>query len=186
LGGHAQKHRKEQQKEVVMEAKTSGKHKFFKDSGMTFKEVYDFAFKDSFIPIIKNLAKELKEDSFMEILKRAAYEAALQEGQNEAKDRPNNDFANFTAWARDSINFWKHFLTLDIVEDTDKAFEIKVTECLYAKTFRENDAGDIGYVTICHPDYAFCQGFNPKIKMIRTKTLMQGDDCCNHRWIWEE
>ena len=27
--------------------------------------------------------------------------------------------------------------------------------------------------------------FNPKMRMIRTKTLMQGDDCCNNRYIIE-
>ena len=25
--------------------------------------------------------------------------------------------------------------------------------------------------------------FNPAFKMERTKTLMEGDDCCNHRYI---
>jgi len=27
--------------------------------------------------------------------------------------------------------------------------------------------------------------FNPKLKMIRSKTLMQGHDCCNHRYVVE-
>jgi len=46
---------------------------------------------------------------------------------------------------------------------------------------RELNATDIGYAVICHGDYAYCQGFNPKIRLIRTKTLMQGDDCCEFR-----
>ena len=76
-------------------------------------------------------------------------------------------------------------LTLEIVEDTPQAVEVKVTECLWAKTFREMGAAEIGYSLICYRDYADCQGFNPSITMIRSKTLMQGDDYCNHRFVWE-
>jgi hypothetical protein len=168
-----------------MSAETSDKHKFFEDAGMTFQEVYDFAYK-GFISLMQNLANELGEDRFIEILKRAASEAASQGGQDAAKSLPNNDFAAFTAWAKDLNRFWKHVLTFDIVEDTDRALEVRITECLWAKTFREGGASDIGYARVCHQDYVYCQAFNPKIKMIRTKTLMQGDDYCNHRWIWEE
>ena len=56
----------------------------------------------------------------------------------------------------------------------------------WAKTFREAGSADIGYAAVCHEDYAACQAFNPKIKMIRTKTLMQGDGCCDHRLIWQD
>ncbi|UCG88709.1 MAG: L-2-amino-thiazoline-4-carboxylic acid hydrolase [Gemmatimonadota bacterium] len=34
-------------------------------------------------------------------------------------------------------------------------------------------------------DFTMCRGFNPNIRMERTKILMQGHDCCNHRWILE-
>jgi len=57
-------------------------------------------------------------------------------------------------------------------------------ECLTAEVFREEDAAEIGYATVCHADFALPEGFNPKIKLIRDKTLMQGHDCCNHRYVW--
>lgn len=168
-----------------MEEKTSDKHKFQEDSGMTFEEVYNFAYK-GYIGLMQALAKELGGDSFLEALKRAASQSAAQGAKKEAEDAPSNDLGAFTAGIRDRNRFWKHVLSLDIVEDTETAFEVKVSECLWAKTFREGNAADIGYAGVCHPDFAACQAFNPKIRMIRTKTLMQGDDCCNHRWVWEE
>jgi hypothetical protein len=166
-----------------MSIETSTKHKFLEGSNMTFQEVFEFAFK-SFIPELHSLAKELGEAQFLEALKKIALESALKDGQTAARQLPRNDFAAFNAWAREPNHFWKHALTFEIVEDTSQAFEVRVTECLWAKTFRELGATDIGYVLICHPDYAYCQGFNPQITMSRSQTLMQGDNYCNHRWVW--
>jgi hypothetical protein len=60
-----------------------------------------------------------------------------------------------------------------------------VTRCLWAQTFREAGAADIGYATMCHPDFSSAPAFNPKIRMSRPKTLMQGNDHGNDRWVVE-
>ena len=64
------------------------------------------------------------------------------------------------------------------------AFEMKVAECLTASTFLAQNAGDIGYALVCWGDYAWAEGYNPKIKLVRDKTLMEGHAYCNHRYIW--
>jgi hypothetical protein len=79
----------------------------------------------------------------------------------------------------------QHALEAEIVEQTPDAFEYRVTKCLWSKAFRESAAADIGYAIICHPDYAVARSLNPKLKLIRTKTLMQGDDCCVLRYVME-
>jgi hypothetical protein len=150
---------------------------------VTFQEVFDFAYK-SLIPVLQGFAVELGEDRFLEFLKKVSLELALKAGQDSARQLPCNDFAAFNASMREPSHFAKHVLALEMVEDTPQAFEVRVTECLWAKTFREMGAAEIGYSLICHRDYADCQGFNPRITMIRSKTLMQGDDCCNHRFVW--
>lgn len=152
---------------------------------MSFEEVYGFAYTN-FISLIRNLAGELDREDFVELLQRASSDAAAAEERKLAESLPSNDFEAWTDTLREPDRFWRHVLTTQVVEDTEKAFEVKITECLWAKTFREADAADIGYAVICHPDYAYCQAFNPKIRMIRTKTLMQGDEYCNHRWVWED
>lgn len=169
-----------------MDTKTFGKHKFADDSEMTFEEVSDLAFGSFLIPFIQGLADELEDRSFIETLKRAATRAGSRRGVDHAKALGSNDFEAFTGVMRDPDRFLTHVITYDVVEDTDETFEIKVTECLWAKTFRANDAQDIGHAAICHPDFAEALAFNPKMRMTRTKTLMQGHDCCNHHWTWEE
>ena len=166
-----------------MDVETVVKHKFLEGSNMTFQEAYHFAFHD-IIPILENLARELGRDYFLEAIKKAASEYGLRLGQDAACHVPCNDLAAFTASMRDPDHFAKHVLTVEIVEDTPQAIEVKVTECLWAKTFREMGAANIGYLLICYRDYADCQGFNPKITLTRSKTLMQRDDCCNHRFVW--
>jgi hypothetical protein len=105
-------------------------------------------------------------------------------GQRQAKKSSDNSFQTYIADFKEP-GAYKNTLTKTIVEDTEKAFELKVTECIWAKTFLDAGAGNIGYASVCYGDYSWPQGFNPKIKMIRDKTLMQGHDCCNHRYILE-
>jgi len=163
------------------------KHKFLEDSHMSYEEVFNFAFKFEGIPLLQNLAQRLKGIDFIEMLKAVTYERAIEDGKEAAKRSPKNDFAAFTSRNKKLYSgpFYNHVLTYKIVEDTEKVFEKKITECLWAKTFREANASDIGYANHCHGDYGFVEGFNPKIRLTRTKTLMQGDDCCHFRWVWE-
>jgi hypothetical protein len=165
-------------------AKSEKKHKFLEDSGMSFQQVFDFAFKEFYIPLMQSFANEIGKDEFIETLKKARSELSKQEGQNLAKSLGKNDMASLAAFLKDNV-FTKNTFTDEIVEETDQAFAANTTECLYAKTFREADAADIGYASFCHGDYAFTSAFNPEMKMIRTKTLMQGHDCCNHRGVME-
>ena len=161
------------------------RHKFEVDSGMAFQGVFDFAFK-TFVPLLRSLAEELGERQVLSVLKRLAGESGFEAGQADARLQPTNDFAAFHRRLREPNHFWKHVLTFDIVENSPRAFAIRVVECLWAKTFREIGAEAIGFSLICHPDYDYCRGFNPRITMSRSKTLMQGHSYCDHCWVWAE
>jgi predicted hydrocarbon binding protein len=160
-------------------------HKFLADSGMSYAEVFGFAFANYYIPTMHGLRAQIGKDDFIAMLKEASAEAGRRGGEYQARSVPSNDLATFKAWATDPDPLSQHALSWEIVEDTDNAFEVKISECLWAKTFREAEAADIGYAGICHGDFAWAPAYNPKLRMERTKTLMQGHDCCNHRWLWE-
>jgi len=170
---------------MSVEQKDSDKHKFLHDSEMTYQDVFNYAFRWLFVPLLQNLGNRLGENNLIAMLKEAASQVRVQGEQQAAGQVPSNDLATFTGWAREPNPFWQNTLTFEIVEDTERAFEVKVTECLWAKTFRDAGSEAIGYATVCHGDFAACEAFNPRIKMIRTQTLMEGHDCCNHRWIWQ-
>ena len=135
-----------------------------------------------FVRLARALEKEMGKEKLIEFLKETTTERGLEIGKNQASRSPDNSLDTYVNQFRGG---YENSLTKEIVEDTEKAFELKVTECLWASAFHRMDAGDLGYAWVCFGDYAWARGFNPKIEMVRDKTLMQGHDFCNHRYIWK-
>lgn len=79
----------------------------------------------------------------------------------------------------------QHALDAQIVEQSAEAFEYRVKKCLRARVFRDQDAGDIGYAMVCYPDYPVAKSMNPKLRLIRTQTLMRGNDSCSLRYVMD-
>lgn len=164
----------------------SSPHKFLEDSEMSFKALFRFTFQNYYIPCLERLAGEIGRARLIEMLKRLTSDAVAERQKQGIKDLPNTDFETFLARSKAGMNrFVKHVLTWEDGEHTDKSVKTIFTECLWATTFREANASDIGYAAICYPDYAAASAFNPKIKLIRSKTLMEGYDCCDFQYVWD-
>jgi hypothetical protein len=43
--------------------------------------------------------------------------------------------------------------------------------------------GELGLAALCNMDYHWPTAFNRNFKMQRDRTLMQGHDHCNHRYL---
>jgi hypothetical protein len=160
------------------------KHKFdgLLDRPLTYRQFFATRYGE-FIQLAKALEKEMGQEKLLAFLKKNTEARLYQMGQQQAKQSPDQNFLTYVKMFKGPS--YEKTLTMEIVEDTDRAFELKVAECIWASVFLQAKAGEIGYAAVCFGDYAWAQGFNPKIKMIRDKTLMQGHDCCNHRYVWE-
>jgi hypothetical protein len=137
---------------------------------------------DYMIRFIKHLQSTMAEKELITMLKGFSAENGRQVGERQAKEAANTTFRTFVEIFRPPN--YQYTLTHEIVEDTPKAFQLKVTKCLWANTY--NDAGvggEIGHAAICNMDYTWPTAFNPAFKMERDRTLMQGDDQCNHRYL---
>jgi hypothetical protein len=73
-------------------------------------------------------------------------------------------------------------LQLDLKLRQADRLEFDVTRCRYADMYRELGIAELGAVLSCNRDGAFCSGFNPGIRLTRTKTIMAGDDHCDFRY----
>jgi hypothetical protein len=147
-------------------------------SGMSYEQVFQFAYARSFIPTIKLLAERVGLD----VIQDTACESAAQAVDAAAASSPDRSLAAWAKMLKEPDEILRHAIAFDIVEDSETAFEIRVTECLWASTFRAADAADLGYSWVCHPDFAMARAFNPDMRLRRDHTLMQGATHCNHRW----
>jgi len=156
---------------------------FGEKADMTWQQVFTFAYQ-GYARKMKKLAAQIGPEEFLQMLRKASSEATVEQVSSLLRLAPNRDLATFELWMK-TQPVQRNALVYDVVEESSTTFEIHVSQCLWAKTFRAQDAADIGYATICHADFAATTTFHPKLKLTRTKTLMQGDDCCNHRWVME-
>ena len=60
--------------------------------------------------------------------------------------------------------------------------EIQCVECPFVSLAKDNNMSEIGFHKFCMSDYGIVAGFNENIELTRTKTLMQGHECCNHHY----
>jgi hypothetical protein len=84
---------------------------------------------------------------------------------------------------------WKWVLDEGIeyeFEDTLEGTQFRVTRCPLAKMAQEIGAANWGYICFCADDPPMVAGFNPKMGFRRTKTLMEGDDYCDHFYFMKE
>ena len=136
----------------------------------------------SFIRFARFLQKEIGEERVIELIKKETEQRLNAQAKRDLKRLGKSDFKSYISIFRDPGMLAS--LTMEIIEDTDTVFEIKVTDCMAAESFLPHKAGDIGFAAVCWGDYNWATDFNPKIKLVRDKTLMQGHDCCNHKYIW--
>jgi hypothetical protein len=162
-------------------------HKFQEKmiSGMTYEQY----FRDrchEMVCLARELEQILGRKKALEIMGKAREKYMVELTKKERGAIRN--FADFKAKekAENASPYFSHTLTLSYPEETANKLTLHVTECLWAKVFKEMNANDLGYVLFCQPDFAYAQACNPKIKMKRIKTLMQGDDYCNHMFYWKE
>lgn len=131
---------------------------------------------------IKTLQEEMDRPELLRFLNANSAKMGTQTGQRQAQQAPDDSFQSFVSVFRSPQ--MNESLSLEIIEDTDKVFQLSVTECIWADTVRSAGFdGEVGHAIVCNMDYHWPPAFNPEFRMERTKTLMQGHDECNHRYI---
>jgi hypothetical protein len=77
-------------------------------------------------------------------------------------------------------------LTVEVKEQTDTSYVYNVTRCRYAEMYREMGLGEIGHLLSCQRDATFCEGYDKRLKLTRTQTLMQGASHCDFDYKYED
>jgi L-2-amino-thiazoline-4-carboxylic acid hydrolase len=133
-------------------------------------------------PIYDEMRKAIGEAKARDILRRAIRRAAIDAGAEMASRAEGGgaDLESFKAilslWTKDDA------LTIEVIDDKPGVLDFNVRRCRYAETYRAMGLGDIGDILSCNRDGAFCEGYDPRIKLTRTQTIMGGANHCDFRY----
>jgi hypothetical protein len=135
--------------------------------------------------VYEEMAAEIGEEKAKAILSRAVVKLAKQAAAEMAREAPEGpSLDHFEAiqerWTRDDA------LRIEPVARDATRFEFNVTRCRYAEMYREMGLAELGAVLSCNRDGAFCEGYSPKLKLTRTRTIMGGASHCDFRYRMEE
>lgn len=70
-------------------------------------------------------------------------------------------------------------LRIAVREQSPTRYRYDVTECRYAEMYRDMGLGEIGHLLSCQRDGTFCEGYDPRLALTRTQTIMQGASHCD-------
>lgn len=132
-------------------------------------------------PIYEEMREAIGEERAREVLRKAIRRAAVAAGAGMARAAGGGGGlegfkAVFPLWTKDDA------LEVEVLRDEPGVFDFNVTRCRYAETYRAMGLGTIGDVLSCDRDGAFCEGFDPRIELTRTRTIMGGASHCDFRY----
>lgn len=131
--------------------------------------------------LIRGFAEALGREPALAVASAAIQEDARAAGRALAAQMGGNSLADLrrvveSVWAGDEA------VALRFLEDGDSRLSFDVTRCRYAEMYEAMGMKDLGFCLSCCRDGAFAEGFNPRIKLARTQTLMEGAAFCDFRF----
>jgi hypothetical protein len=162
-------------------------HKFQEELELTYEQYFRSSVEDA-VELANAFEHVLGRDKALEIIKKWTEKSVTEAVKNQMVKKPIKSFEDFKSLRKEQeqSSGWKHMLTMTHPEETSKKFSYNITECLWAKVFKDLNATDLGYILKCSHDFTMARAYHPKLRLKRTKTLMQGDSFCNHIYYWKE
>jgi len=133
------------------------------------------------VPLIEAFAEKLGRDEALAVAGKVIQGLACAAGSEVAKKLGANGTAALAqvvreVWARDGA------LEVTILEESDRKLSFNVTRCAYAELYGKLGMKNFGRCLSCHRDASFAEGFNPRLKLERTQTIMEGAPHCDFRF----
>jgi hypothetical protein len=131
-------------------------------------------------PVIRAFQDEFGKERTNDLVCKVMVGIATEQGRELAERVKGENLQEFA----DSKGAWRKNGALETVEIEKKPerYEFDVTRCRYAEMYHEIGYGDLGAILSCARDFAFGEGFNPKINLRRDHTIMGGDGVCDFRY----
>ncbi len=135
-------------------------------------------------PLIKAFAEEFGSEKTLEIVGRVIRSLAMQSGADLAGLVGGNSLEHFVKVSEKMAQGGA--LVQEIVFRDAHNLHMNTTRCRYAEMYRELGIPELGFHLSCGRDFAMTEGFNPKIVLSRTQTIMEGAPYCDFRFHLKE
>jgi hypothetical protein len=164
----------------------SGKHKWESRFEMTYEQEYLWKYTE-WIYLIRMMEEELGKDKAHRIVRKARDNFHTDRYKKPFSERkPIESFQEYIEYTKDTENNpLSKARTLSNIVETSEEYSYHVDECLWAKTFKELGAEDIGEL-LCEGAFHQVSCVSPYLRFHRTRTLMKGDPYCDYKYTWEE
>jgi hypothetical protein len=134
--------------------------------------------------LIRGFTSEMGFDRAIDVATAAVQADAAEAGRAMVERFGGNSMAELgrivkEVWAEDDG------LTIADLEETAHSLSFDVTRCGYAELYEKLDMKELGFCLSCSRDEPFTRGFNPRMRLIRTQTLMEGAPLCDFRFVLE-
>lgn len=131
-------------------------------------------------PVIRAVSQRIGRDEALAILQEVNEQEAFQRGQSMRKKEGQNGIEKLVdevaGWGEGGV--WE----MDVLEQTSTTYFFNVTRCPYYEKYRELGLEEFGVGFSCCRDEPFAKGFNPRLKLVRTQTIMEGAAHCDFRY----
>ena len=125
---------------------------------------------------------EFGRERTLRIVGRVIKTLARRKGAGLAKLAGGNSLKHF---AKQVLPVWCEggALRVEVIEANDKRCFFNVTRCEYAGMYKRLGLQKFGCLFSCSRDGALIGGFNSKLKLKRTQTIMEGGSFCDFRIV---
>lgn len=134
-------------------------------------------------PVIRAVAARIGWDEAVSILIEINQDEGFRRGRRIAQDFGGNGIVEL---ARD-VDEWGlgGAWEMEVLERTESTYSFNVTRCPYFELYRELGMEELGVALSCCRDEPFARGFNPRLRLTRTRTIMEGANHCDFRYSLE-
>lgn len=160
-------------------------HKFDKPMSrpLTYRQRFELEYGSHFIPYLKILEQEIGREKVIETLRKLALQEAEEYARHVVKTKGKNDLSIFKEDYSPDAPVFNEIMTIEVLENTETVYEIKISECLWAEVFRKAGLADYGHAVVCFGDVPFASCVNPQIDLELEGTIMEGKPFCKLRYF---
>jgi hypothetical protein len=136
------------------------------------------------MPILSALKSEFGDEKAYSIIRKSLCPHIRDVYHNIGKRKSGNPFKKWNdVWDEIRPRIGQN-VERDYIVNDNNSRHYNVKKCKFAEYFKELNEPELGKILMCDFDYYIAEIGEPVVELARTKTIMDGDDCCDFRYTF--